>query len=208
MPPGLSETDLNEFFESSIAVTRQLPADAQEMDIEPFQPEPFQPAAFEPEPNQPEAAEPQAAQAETSDPEPVSRPASLTSALRPNTEVFTRARAVKLGLMSEGRIGGTRELGGGITTEELIAMENRLKTRNLPEDLGDDFDEDDHDDLISATGATRDTRTLRAALEVTPDDDELRWWLAEALRDRGSPRSRRRPATRCGSSSSATCGRR
>jgi tetratricopeptide (TPR) repeat protein len=197
MPPSLSEADLNEFFESSIAVTRQLPSDAQSMDIdawpaEPNQPATFEPAAFEPTPFRPEPfqppayeSEPQVAQAEPSAPEPASPAPSLTSALRPNTEVFTRARAVKLGLMSEGRIGGTRELGEGITTEELVAMENRLKTRNLPEELGDSFDEDDDDDLLSATGATRDTRTLRAALEVTPDDDELRWWLAEALRDRG-----------------------
>jgi hypothetical protein len=197
MPPSLSEADINEFFESSIAVTRQLPSDAQSMDIdawpaEPNQPATFEPAAFEPTPFRPEPfqppayeSEPQVAQAEPSAPEPASPAPSLTSALRPNTEVFTRARAVKLGLMSEGRIGGTRELGEGITTEELVAMENRLKTRNLPEELGDSFDEDDDDDLLSATGATRDTRTLRAALEVTPDDDELRWWLAEALRDRG-----------------------
>ena len=38
--------------------------------------------------------------------------------------------------------------------------------------------EDDDDDLIASTGATRDTRTLRAALEVTPDDDELRQALS------------------------------
>jgi|GEM_PF-1008864 len=222
MPPGLSEADLNEFFESSIAVTRQLPSDAEDIEIAPFQaephqaepqPEPFDLAAFdaapfdpapfdatpfdpeafapqtpEPAPVEPEPAAPveqQAATAETSEVEPPTRRTSLTSSLRPNTEVFTRARAVKLGLMSEGRIGGTRELGEGITTEELVAMENRLKTRNLPEDVGDAFDDDDGDDLMSSTGATRDTRTLRAALEVTPDDDELRWWLAEALRDRG-----------------------
>jgi tetratricopeptide (TPR) repeat protein len=66
-------------------------------------------------------------------------------------------------------------------------MEDRLKTRDLPALSTDEFDDvdDDDDDMLTGTGATRDTRTLRAALEVTPDDDELRWWLAEALRDRG-----------------------
>ena len=147
-----------------------------------------QPETTQPEAIQPDMTEPQEAQAQT---EVTPNQQSLTSALRPNTEVFTRARAVKLGLMSEGRIGGTRELGEGITTDELIAMEDRLKTRDLPAINADAFDEfddagdDDDDDMFASTGATRDTRTLRAALEVTPDDDELRWWLAEALRDRG-----------------------
>lgn len=177
-PPSMSEDDLNEFFESSIAVTRQLPDESgrpmfqsDELAVETSHPAGIQPSDRE-------LAGAPAASAEQ----------SLTAALRPNTEVFTRARAVKLGLISEGRIGGTRELGEGITTEELIAMEDRLKTRDLPAsstDAFDEFDDDDDDDLISGTGATRDTRTLRAALEVTPDDDELRWWLAEALRDRG-----------------------
>ncbi|HYI16458.1 MAG TPA: tetratricopeptide repeat protein [Thermomicrobiales bacterium] len=177
MPPSLSEADLDEFFESSVAVTRQLPGEA---DHPMFQAE--QPAATQSAAMQPEGTEPQETQVEVT-----SSQQSLTSALRPDTEVFTRARAVKLGLMSEGRIGGTRELGEGITTDELIAMENRLKTRDLPASSIDAFDDidDDDDDMIGATGATRDTRTLRAALEVTPDDDELRWWLAEALRDRG-----------------------
>jgi tetratricopeptide (TPR) repeat protein len=172
MPPSLSEADLNEFFESSVAVTRQLPGEAAHPMFQTEQPETAQPEDFAPE---------------NAGPEPMPSPQSLTSALRPNTEVFTRARAVKLGLMSEGRIGGTRELGEGITTDELIAMEDRLKTRDLPALSTDEFDDvdDDDDDMLAGTGATRDTRTLRAALEVTPDDDELRWWLAEALRDRG-----------------------
>ncbi len=178
LPPSLSEADLNEFFESSVAVTRQLPGEAAHPMFQSEQLETMQPEAI-----QPEVAQAQEAHAEVTP-----NQQSLTSALRPNTEVFTRARAVKLGLMSEGRIGGTRELGEGITTDELIAMEDRLKTRDLPAinaDAFDEFDDDDDDDMLSATGATRDTRTLRAALEVTPDDDELRWWLAEALRDRG-----------------------
>lgn len=175
MPPSLSEADLDEFFESSVAVTRQLPGEAAHPMFQTEQPKTAQPEAFQAEADEPE----------DSGPEPMPRPQSLTSALRPNTEVFTRARAVKLGLMSEGRIGGTRELGEGITTDELIAMEDRLKTRDLPALSTDEFDEFDDDDLLAGTGATRDTRTLRAALEVTPDDDELRWWLAEALRDRG-----------------------
>ena len=167
-PPSLAEAELNEFFGSSVAVTRQLPGEATHPMLADDQPTP------------------EAAQTE----EPSRDEHGLTAALRPNTEVFTRARAVKRGLMSEGRIDGTRELGEGITTEELIAMEDRLKTRDLPPANTDTFDEtdaddDDDDDLIASTGATRDTRTLRAALEVTPDDDELRWWLAEALRDRG-----------------------
>jgi tetratricopeptide (TPR) repeat protein len=187
-PPGLSEADLNEFFESSVAVTRQLPGEA---DHPMFQadapmaeatPGPEQASISQPEPAQSAANE----TAESGQDESQQQQQSLTSALRPNTEIFTRARAVKLGLMSEGRINGTRELGEGITTDELMAMEERLKTGNLPQLDTDEFDDiDDDDDLIATTSATRDTRTLRAALEVTPDDDELRWWLAEALRDRG-----------------------
>jgi len=170
-PPSLSEADLDEFFESSVAVTRQLPGEETHPTLRTDRP-------------LPDMARPEATQPDIS-----SSDYDLNAVLRPNTEVFTRARAVKLGLMSEGRISGTRELGEpgeldeGITTAELIAMEDRLKTQNLPEDDADAFDDDD--DLIAGTSATRDTRTLRAALEVTPDDDELRWWLAEALRDRG-----------------------
>ncbi|MDQ3547589.1 MAG: hypothetical protein M3439_02115, partial [Chloroflexota bacterium] len=166
-PPSLSDADLDEFFESSGAVTRQLPGEATHPMLQTDRP---MPGAIRPEATQPDIT---------------SGEHDLSAVLRPNTEVFTRARAVKLGLMSEGRISGTRELGEGITTDELIAMEDRLKTQNLPEADADAFDDDDDDDLIAGTGATRDTTTLRAALEVTPDDDELRWWLAEALRDRG-----------------------
>ncbi|MEX1158661.1 MAG: hypothetical protein WEC79_07015, partial [Thermomicrobiales bacterium] len=187
-PPGLSEADLNEFFESSVAVTRQLPGDATHPMLQSDPPEAASPEAISPEAPSPEDALPEAAQ-----PEPAYDAHDLNAALRPGTEVFTRARAVKVGLMSEGRIDGTRELDEGITTDDLIAMEDRLKTRDLPAadtdidaDAEADADEyDDDDDLIASTGATRDTTTLRAALEVTPDDDELRWWLAEALRDRG-----------------------
>jgi tetratricopeptide (TPR) repeat protein len=184
-PPGLSEADLNEFFESSVAVTRQLPGEAAHPMFQPDAPM----AEASPERSQAAASQPDSTPFDRGEPaeyehDSAQQPQSLTSALRPNTEIFTRARAVKLGLMSEGRINGTRELGEGITTDELMAMEERLKTRNLPPLDDDEFDDDD-DDLVSTTSATRDTRTLRAALEVTPDDDELRWWLAEALRDRG-----------------------
>jgi hypothetical protein len=47
-------------------------------------------------------------------------------------------------------LGYVRELGEGITTEELVAMEDRLKTRALPQLDIDVYDEDDYDELLEA----------------------------------------------------------
>jgi tetratricopeptide (TPR) repeat protein len=107
--------------------------------------------------------------------------------LRPDTDLFERARDVKQGLVSDGIIAGDRELGAAALDAEPVLLEDAVETLRLDADeVAEDSAESDASDADGAlTGATRDVRTLRAALEVTPDDDELHWWLAEALRGSG-----------------------
>jgi hypothetical protein len=129
----------------------------------------------------------------------------LTDSLRPDTEVFDRAREVKQELISSGVISGDRELSDGAATDELVKVADSIATRMLDDsdtdpvrdqdliltrmlgetDAAPDEDEDEYDDIDVAFSAARDVATLRAALEITPDDGEMRWWLAEALREQG-----------------------
>jgi tetratricopeptide (TPR) repeat protein len=67
-----------------------------------------------------------------------------------------------------------------------VRDQDLILTRMLGEtDAAPDEDEDEYDDIDVAFSAARDVATLRAALEITPDDGEMRWWLAEALREQG-----------------------
>lgn len=174
----LSVGDLEPFDDATIAVTRQLATNAHD--------QPAEPLVFSNVPTETGHETPS-----TFD--------DVPQRLTPGTELFTRARLVKQELMSNGVINGNRELAGtdslsvAAAMDARAALEDATDTRQLPEtndelgaslDLGaDDYDE--YDEVVSSTGSTRDTTTLRAALEVTPNDDELRWWLAEALRERG-----------------------
>jgi tetratricopeptide (TPR) repeat protein len=178
--PVFADSDIESLLSSSGAVTRNLDFD------------------FE----QPESA-PEQAQYEANDdieaaqPEIDLSPAANydgTNTLRPGTELFHRARVVKEELVSEGVIAGDRELfeERDEPVEPASNEEDAIATRHLIEsDVPDDdsasapFEDADFMDLPTAGEVTRDTDTLRAALEVTPDDDELHWWLAEALREQG-----------------------
>lgn len=112
----------------------------------------------------------------------------LAETLRPGTEVFHRARQIKQELVTEGRISGNRELVEGIATDDLRRAEDTVPTSELDSDDVETLDQQqDDDDSVSGLefDSARDVSTLRAALELTPDDDEMRWWLAEALREQG-----------------------
>jgi tetratricopeptide (TPR) repeat protein len=162
MIPGLTAADLDPDIDATIAITRALPSRESVAELPSASDEP---SVF----------------------------SDVSQRLAPGTELFNRARIVKQEMVTEGLIAGDRELEG---MDASAPAEDAIDTRHLPEtdhplvDAGAhdsylDDESDDYDDIISSTGSTRDTTTLRAALEVTPNDDELRWWLAEALRERG-----------------------
>ena len=173
--PGLDEADIDFLLQNSVAVTREL---EQEPAVFSQHVPTMQPTTT------PEPIAPMESMAT-----PVVQPDAVET-LRPGTELFHRARRVKDELVSEGIIGGMRELEEEITTSELIARQDSIPTQQLPDPMPVQHApfavDDDEDDLpFPAMGVTRDTTMLRAALEVTPEDDELHWWLAEALRERG-----------------------
>jgi tetratricopeptide (TPR) repeat protein len=185
--PIFADSDIESLLSSSGAVTRNL-----DFDFEQQGPEPEQ--AQEPEHGQ--------AQDEADDHVAAAQPDvdlshaayyDSTNTLRPGTELFHRARVVKEELVSEGVIAGDRELfeESGEQIGSTWGDEDAIATRHLSEsDAPDDDDSEifgdaEFTDLPRAGEVTRDTDTLRAALEVTPDDDELHWWLAEALREQG-----------------------
>jgi len=184
-PRALTNADLDPFLDATMVLNRQVGAQDTES---------AEPLGRSDEPSPPPAS---AASSVFDD---------MPQRLTPDTELFTRTRLVKQEMMSEGVISGTRELEGmaGVEAEtharaERDDAEDAIDTRQLPDSDShydaafalhpdtdfSDPDDDAYDDVISSTGATRDTTTLRAALEVTPNDEELRWWLAEALRERG-----------------------
>ncbi|HUG14048.1 MAG TPA: tetratricopeptide repeat protein [Thermomicrobiales bacterium] len=161
--PGLDVDKLDPIIEHSIAVTRVLGGE---------------PATSDAQHEAPEAA----AEASSA---PTSR---LTDSLRPGTEVFHRARQIKQGLVSGGVIIGDRELSQEVATDELAQARDSAPADWQDDeaagavDAGVDADEDDR---IVEFDSALDVSTLRAALELTPDDDQMRWWLAEALREQG-----------------------
>lgn len=171
MDPDLAD------LEQSVAITRDLSDDA--------------PPQHEPEPAQDTVIPTSAAHNDEPADAEESRPPStseLAETLRPGTEVFHRARQVKQELVSEGLIAGDRELVEGIATDELRRAEDTIPTRVLDSrdfEAPDEDEDEDEDDLGMEFDSARDVSTLRAALQITPDDDEMRWWLAEALREQG-----------------------
>jgi tetratricopeptide (TPR) repeat protein len=97
--------------------------------------------------------------------------------------LFERSRAAKDEMVADGVIGGDLEL-----VEQ-------------PADVIPEIDETAEPSLVDSQAAlsrlpaatmlppSRSVETLMLSLEVTPDDDELHWWLAEALRERGDARA-------------------
>lgn len=176
--PGLDEVDIDFLLQNSVAVTREL------------EQEPVSLTQHE----QAEREDQAAPTVEIPDvPAIIDDREGTFETLRPGTELFHRARRVKDELVSEGVIGGMRELDEEITTSELVARQDSIPTRQLADAQQDQpsemalstADDGEFDAPLPVNGVTRDTAMLRAALEVTPEDDELHWWLAEALRERG-----------------------
>jgi tetratricopeptide (TPR) repeat protein len=104
-------------------------------------------------------------------------------------DLFERTRSAKTDLISQGTISGDLDMAGSepdpateSEPDHVVEVEpdmDQLVEEPYTEDVPSE------DDFVVATGASRDVNTLRASLEAAPNDDELRWWLAEALRERG-----------------------
>jgi hypothetical protein len=106
--------------------------------------------------------------------------------LAADADIFERARAGKTDLIDQGMIEGDRDLveqESGAEEAEDVLVEQVEEPAG--EDAADISEPDTVEDFVVSTGASRDVATLRASLEVAPEDDELHWWLAEALRERG-----------------------
>lgn len=107
--------------------------------------------------------------------------------LAADPDIFERARAAKTDLIGQGAIEGDRDLVEAEAQEEAQAEDVVVEQADPPADDTVEAVEEiaPVDDFVVTTSASRDVATLRASLDVAPDDDELRWWLAEALRERG-----------------------
>lgn len=96
-------------------------------------------------------------------------------------DLFDRTRSAKTDLISQGAISGDRSFELQDAEPELLAeAEETEQASTWAEEAVVEEEE-----FEFSTGATRDVNTLRASLEAAPDDDELHWWLAEALREEG-----------------------
>jgi tetratricopeptide (TPR) repeat protein len=96
-------------------------------------------------------------------------------------DLFERTRSAKTDLISQGAISGDLDMAG---SEQEPAPEPEPDMDQVVDELHAE-EELAEDDFVVTTGSSRDVNTLRASLEAAPNDDELRWWLAEALRERG-----------------------
>lgn len=103
--------------------------------------------------------------------------------LAADPDIFERARIAKTDLIGQGAIEGDRDL---VEPSVEAAQEEDVVVEQVdpPAEEVEDVVETE-DDFVVTTSASRDVATLRASLDVAPEDDELRWWLAEALRERG-----------------------
>lgn len=119
--------------------------------------------------------------------EPPAKPVSATD-LFPKADagklagdkgIFDRSRAAKDELVFEGVIVGDLELAATwpAAGDVAPAPAEVLVEPAPPAQVG-----------AAVQSPSRDIDTLRLSLEAAPDDDELHWWLAEALRDGGEPR--------------------
>lgn len=177
--PEPAETPWNipDDWDSSLAVTRQIGGDSQDDFAERL-------AAAEAAAQA--AAEPEQIEAEE---EQAEEPTTVTGLLRgadpehivSDQDLFERSRSYKTDLISQGAIGGNLELEAD---DRVIEPEPEPEIREAAhEELANDVT--DEGDFEVTTAASRDVSTLRASLEAAPQDDELHWWLAEALRERG-----------------------
>ena len=171
--------DIPSSWDASLAVTRQIGTD----------PDDFAERLAAAE----EAAQAAAAQVdEVPAPEPVEvdTGTGLLSGVDPeklvaNEDLFERTRSAKTDLIEDGAIRGDLTLEGD---QEDVVVEPVSEPEPAPEPEPEPVvveEQSVEEDFVVATGATTDVATLRASLEAAPDDDELRWWLAEALRERG-----------------------
>lgn len=112
----------------------------------------------------------------------------LPGSLRPGTEVFSRAREAKQELVAEGVIGGNRELFVDLATDDLTRAQDIIATRVLERPEHELFraGDDDHGAIGVGFDSSRDVATLRAEIEINPGNDDLHWYLAEALREQGA----------------------
>jgi cytochrome c-type biogenesis protein CcmH/NrfG len=94
--------------------------------------------------------------------------------------LFDRTRLAKTDLVSQEVIRGDLDLGGGASETDVAA---EPETEPALDEHAEEMPAQDTD--VVSTGASRNVDTLRAALEAAPEDDELHWWLAETLRERG-----------------------
>ena len=98
--------------------------------------------------------------------------------------LFERVRVAKDQLVAEGVIAGNREMDVEQAAAERTAIESDAEP-DAPSPLTDVVAMAEPTPDTFKTVATRDTTTLRSALAADPNDAELRWWLGEALRERG-----------------------
>ncbi len=161
VPPGWGQTDE---WNTSLDVTRQIGHEQVELD-EDMAAEPL------PAPGQahlPVAHAPTTGLFRKVDPEKLVADHGL----------FDRARAAKADLIAQGAISGERPLVEDASQPEPVVADE-------PQPVSWFEDTPAGEDFVVATGATRDINTLRASLQAAPDDDELHWWLSEALRESG-----------------------
>ena len=92
-------------------------------------------------------------------------------------QLFDRSRAAKDEMVAEGVIIGDLELVSE-AAEEAAAPDVQVAAQ-----------EQDAQSRPTPIPPSRDVETLMLSLEAAPEDDELHWWLAEALREQGDARA-------------------
>ena len=167
-------------WDSSLAVTRQIGDDEDTLAEQIAAAETAAQASDEPAPAGMEAED-----AHEEQPESVT---GLLSGADPeqlasDEDLFERTRSAKTDLINQGTISGDMDF---------VVDEPEPQPEPEPEPVVDEpvyeeqaYEPAAEDDFVVSTGSSRDVNTLRASLEAAPHDDELHWWLAEALRERG-----------------------
>lgn len=172
LPPAWGQTD---DWDTSLAVTRQIGDEQEEPD------ERMAAAAAA-------AADALAAHDEEQAAETHPPTTGLFRNVDPETlvadeELFERVRIAKTELIAQGTISGDRPW---VEEEPEPAIEPEPVVEHEPQPVGWFDAAPSEDDFVVGTGASRDINTLRASLQAAPNDDELHWWLAEALREHGN----------------------
>lgn len=174
--PDTSSWNIPEDWDSSLAVTRQI-GDAEDDFSE-------RPAAAEAAAQAGDEAGEEAI-ADEDLPQSTLLGGADPEKLAADEDLFERTRSAKTDLMDQGVIGGDQEFEADTQAEE---PEPEYAPEPEPEPQVEEPVYEapvDDQEFTVATGSSRDVNTLRASLEAAPEDDELHWWLAEALRERG-----------------------